>query len=297
MFLMFSVFALLVGCIENIEVNPREGRRVVVNCVLKMDTIQTLTLCYSGKQGDTYYLGDEYYDEVTDAEVLLYLERDSVSTLVGKFKKGGFSKWSLRYTPVREAKYRLVVNIPGEETVWGVTTFPKLLKIKRLKSSDTETQSAFYCHENTGPFWTMAFSREYDTVMLNHPVITSDLRLRDVVASDYPSIDDFNKERTSESYIINKAYYRYMRMLPNKASCQFVVEPSVPGMVVFRAVSSDYDKYLKTSIAKMLNYSSMDNPVQWLDESEIHSNINNGVGIFGAYSDQLFNINRSSLIE
>ena len=41
----------------------------------------------------------------------------------------------------------------------------------------------------------------------------------------------------------------------------------------------------------MLVYQSFEDPTQWLDESEIFSNIENGVGIFGAYTDVMFNCN------
>ena len=32
-------------------------------------------------------------------------------------------------------------------------------------------------------------------------------------------------------------------------------------------------------------------PIIWFDETEVFSNINNGVGIFAAYSDRFYNYN------
>lgn len=87
----------------------------------------------------------------------------------------------------------------------------------------------------------------------------------------------------------NELKLGYLRMLADERTTSFYVEGGLYGCVIFfRAFSEDYDRYLKSSISKMLVYESINDPSQWLDESEVYSNIENGLGIFGAYADRRY---------
>lgn len=66
-------------------------------------------------------------------------------------------------------------------------------------------------------------------------------------------------------------------------------------IVVFRAASIEYDKYMKSSLIKANAYKVEDDPTASFEENVIYSNINGGLGIFAACSDTL--IARSAVID
>ena len=53
--------------------------------------------------------------------------------------------------------------------------------------------------------------------------------------------------------------------------------------MVFRAASAEYDRYLRSVIEKMLFYESEGDPSAWFEQTVVYSNIEHGLGIFGAY--------------
>ena len=88
-----------------------------------------------------------------------------------------------------------------------------------------------------------------------------------------------------------KGWETLVRMLPNAVPTTFTLYPLYSSVVSFMAVSEEYDHYLKSSLLKMQAYESFSDPTQWLEENAVYSNIENGVGIFGAYEETLFNCN------
>lgn len=275
-----SLFPLY-GCVGNIDIDLAESQQPVVNCILTRDSIQRLTLTYSSS------LNSNFYDEIEDAKIFLY---DS-GKLVGEFHKTSYAGWELKYRPWMGHSYELRVEIPDRETITAKTTFPNRLPIYRVKDRAFPGQRYFQ-KDSTNVFWTFAFEKPEDMYM--HPVVIEKrFKLYPNIGSDLPSIDDFNAKMLDGSDGTQKKYNTYMRCLPDNKSRIFYLEQIYSSVVVFRAVSHEYDQYLKSSIAKLWVYNAFDDPTQWLDESEVYTNINNGLGIFGAYHDLMFNCNES----
>ena len=57
------------------------------------------------------------------------------------------------------------------------------------------------------------------------------------------------------------------------------------------SISEEYDRYLKSSYQKMINYKT-GAFYDFLEEDVIYSNINGGLGIFGACSEKLLLYNK-----
>lgn len=277
--LVFIAFLLLTGCVEPVDIDFGKNRQPVVNCILTRDSIQRLTLTYSGT------LKDNFYDEIPDAKVGLYANGE----LIGEFKKTSYAGWELKYRPWMGQKYELKVEIPGVKTLTATTTVPKRLPITRAKEIDKEGKRYFRKNE-TDVFWTFAFEKPED-IYMRPVVIDKKFLLHSSIGSNFPAIDDFTLDNLDESDVTQKKYRTYMRFLPDDNQLTFYLEKLYSCVVVFRAVSPEYDQYLKTSITKMFVYHAFYDPTQWLDESEIYTNINNGLGIFGAYHDLMFNCN------
>ena len=120
-------------------------------------------------------------------------------------------------------------------------------------------------------------------------VIRPNYRMLENIGTDYPRTDQFNMQ-ASEADIV-KYHHQYIRMLPTTVPRTFTLYPLFSSVVSFIAVSEEYDRYLKSSLLKMQAYESFQDPTQWLEENAIYSNIENGVGIFGAYEETLLNCN------
>ena len=271
----------LYGCVEPIDLNPSGDKKAVVNCILTTDVVQKLTLNYTSPHGHNYY------EEITNATITLFEDDNAV----GEFQKSGYAEWRLDYRPKAGFTYKLVVQIPEQKELVATTVFTANLPIRRLKELDGEGKRYFE-KDSAGVFWAFAFEKQEDVIM--HPVVIDPkYKLFSKIGSNYSKIDNFNHYQTDDASGTNKKYFAYLRMLADETRSRFYLEELYSCVVVFRSVSDEYDKYLKTSLAKMLVYQSFEDPTQWLDESEIFSNIENGVGIFGAYSDVMFNCNLS----
>lgn len=265
------------GCVDDIESDEFNRKEIVINCLLTDDSIQHLTLTYSNNLGNTTY------DEVSNATVSLY----DTYGLVGTFTKSSYAEWQLKYTPWYGEKYKLVIEVPGKENVYAETTFPKELLVRRNREFDTEN-SHFFNIESDNAYWIFAFEKWYDTLMYP-PRLEKWYNFKLALGTDNPYADDFNLLGMGSDH--EGQHDLYIRVMPSKGVQSFKLYDLNSCVVVFRSASEEYDKYQKTSLQKMYVYESFDDPTQWIDETVVYSNIHNGLGIFGAYSDILINCN------
>lgn len=273
----------LYGCVELVDLSPYAERKAVVNCILKPNAVQKLTLGYTSPHGQNYY------EEITDAKITLFRDNKAV----GEFQKSAYSEWKLNYRPRAGMSYKLVVKIPEQKEISATTVFPHRIPIRRLKELDGNGKRHFI-KDSSDVFWAFAFAKQEDTIMF--PVIIKpEYKVFSDIGSNYHKLDNFNSSEIGEARGSTKKHFAYLRMLADEKTSSFYLEELYSCIVVFRAVSAEYDKYLKTSLTKMQVYEAFDDPTQWLDESEIFSNIKNGIGIFGAYSDMVFNCNSTLL--
>jgi len=272
------LFTLLCsGCVDDIDNEIFKEKLVVVNCILTRDSAQHLSLTYSSELGNTIY------EEIEDAAVLLY-EEDS---LVGTFCKSVYSEWELKYKPKYGRIYRLEVKIDGKETICAETQFPFGLDVLRDYDKDEEGRYAFDVNSNN-PYWIFCFDKGRDTIMYP-PIIEDRFSFISAIGTDNPYADDFNKLNYDDYY--SGKHNKYIRMNPSESRQSIKLYDLYSCLVIFRSVSDDYDKYLKSSLSKMMIFESFDDPTQWLDETAVYNNIINGVGIFGAYDDIIINCN------
>ena len=65
---------------------------------------------------------------------------------------------------------------------------------------------------------------------------------------------------------------------------------SLRALIIIRSVSPEYDAYLKSTLEKMHAHFSFEDPTSWLEEVDTYSNIEGGLGIFGAWADRVLYI-------
>ena len=109
----------ITSCIENISIDSRKEMPVVVNCILKMDTVQTMQL-YQMR-----VLSEKKSTPIEDAEV--YLQKNGET--VAEFHKEEGIKWETRFQPEYGTKYSLLIKIPGKEDITATTIFPEDLRL------------------------------------------------------------------------------------------------------------------------------------------------------------------------
>ncbi len=274
---------LLASCTEPIDWEPAFERKPVVNCVLDGSTsVQTLSLTYNNLPGNPYF------ERIDDARITLYAGDEPV----GDFQPDGYGDWQLRYHPTRGQAYRLEVEIDGYPLLEATTTMPGKVPVVYRENVDESAPIHTYFRQESYafPYWAFVLRREGEG---NQP--SQEDRLLTSVGTNHPACDRFNESGSMMSASYGNAYRTaeqvgYLRMVPEaEVAYDFYIEaPAGRGWYCFRAVSPEYDAYLKSSIQKMLVYSSFDDPSSWFDENEVYSNIQNGLGIFGACQDVWF---------
>ena len=99
---------LLASCTRVVDLTPEGPARVVVNCVLSEDSVQTLSLSLT--------------DIATPAELSalekaeVYLMDESIKKNAGQFIREN-DEWHLQYSAVTMHTYRLSIHIPGREVL------------------------------------------------------------------------------------------------------------------------------------------------------------------------------------
>ena len=292
--LMISVMSALyavVSCTMDIDLDldyPMT-KEIVVNCLLKNDTIQTLDLTYSSPN-----IGERLFDEVTAADAKLYCEGEYVGTFI---KKKGLG-YSLHYTPEVNKSYQLVIDVDGYPQIKASTTFPHNFQFSPRHNNDSNICKSvlyFSVGGNTAPFWIYYTYRGdvYDSKKDVYPIaLTGADMFMTQIATDHPRVDNFN---AFDRFLFNtrlREHYGYLRIAPSgleRERTDFHLFGYLQwGLVFGMTVSDEYDQYLKSGLEKMMLYYSLNDPRSWFDETVVYSNIENGLGIFGAYNERFY---------
>ncbi|TAJ12558.1 DUF4249 domain-containing protein [Marinilabiliaceae bacterium JC017] len=271
------------SCVEDINLDEKHERQVVVNCALHSGPAQILTLTYSNP------LGKFYYDEVEQAVVTLFEDNQPV----GQFTKNGFMQWKLEFTPTEGRAYKLKVDVPGEPVITASTTMPPRVCVSQVKRGGLDEPIYFRQNKTANSCYVFIINNYGDEVVVD-PIVYPHNELADQIGTNHPCVDQFNMEEASDIGDTTPAFLSYLRISNEVKDVDWPVEFCVDGslqqsMLFFRAASKEYDRYLKTSLQKMLVYEAFDDPSQWFDENVVYSNITNGLGIFAAYNDKVFN--------
>lgn len=281
----------LTSCVEEIKFDNVRKDRIVVNCLLSSDSVQYLYLTHNAQKGDMFF------NEVENAVATL----SSNGLVVGTFQKFGYGKWSLDFTPEPETKYELNVSVNGFEDIYAETIFPKDVKVFPDRSKGSFSKRYFVQERADNPFWMFHLKQDIDTLMLK-PAISASDRLVEFIGTSHPDADNFNASDNLMFFDTGepgdtREHLCYIRVLSeNSSHLGFYLEGAfLQSLVVFRSVSEEYDKYLKTSLMKMMSHQNFEDPTQWLDESSVYCNIKGGLGIFGAYSDHIIQCTRFDL--
>lgn len=279
----------LAACVENIDLRREYARKVVVNCVLEDTDTQTLSLSYNTEAGSFHY------DEVTDAEVSLSCDGEEV----GRFEHKSYMRWELAYAPEAGREYTLTVRVPGYEDITASTVMPRARGLSKIRNEGDDLIRYFSQRGVASPYWIFHLSQQTQDYEPDPKVGVSDY-LREEIGTDHPGVDDFNAYDDmmfagSELVGTTRSHMAYLRIVPDGDIGRFAVEGWFSGtLVVFRFPSEEYDKYLRSSILKMMSHIDDTDPSRWFEEVSVYSNVSGGLGIFGAFADTVIQINMAT---
>jgi len=283
---LFVSICLLSSCIQDIDFDNGREKVLVLNCLLKNDTIQTLRLTKSISLNS-----HRTYEKVTEADIQLFVG----DSMVGKFVYNGINKWELNYTPIDSTEYKIVA-IVGDTTLTATTIMPGRNSIVSNQTLDSYPTKNFKLYSAAYPTWITVINSA--NILLSASKPTSKDQACNDIGTDNKLVDKFNQFgnlKLTISEANTPAYHYYIRLynddtLNEENPIDFVVEAGYEDFVYvsFITASFEYDQYLKTSLQKVLSVADDTDPAIWFDESSIYSNIKNGKGIFGAYNEKFF---------
>lgn len=290
---LWPLLAMLCGlgsCTKEIDIRPQTEVQVVASCILANTDVQHLKLSYSKEMGRGHY-----FDEVEQATATLYEE----GTTVGVFTKVGYGDWELHFRPTPGRHYRLEVEVPQRPTLCATTTMPSPVAVQRKRGLRSPTTCTFIQRQLSEPYWILCLRSSLKELPANPqrlPTLEQDPKvdLFKEIATDHRRVDQFNGvgelSKWDSQHEQAALYHYYTRIVPPRGGEQglpyeFVVQhaPVPASFVVFRAASAEYDRYLRSVIEKMLFYESEGDPSAWFEQTVVYSNIEHGLGIFGAY--------------
>lgn len=282
-----SILILSSSCVKEININPEDRGKYVLNCILKNDTLQTLSLTSTASIDGNYI-----YHQVSDAQVSLWLNEEHV----GNFAKVGYDKWQLKHTPTAGGVYRIEARIFDGSTLTATTVMPYNLNIVSQHNGDRYPSRSFTQNSFELPCWVMILSSESFILPHTKPEDLSSLKVH--LGSDHPQADRFNLDGNLLSIIPQAdtpAFLFYIRIAnvpgnvqANSITFKLQTNYGNNSLINFRTASQEYDMYLKSSFQKILMRKDESDPLIWFDETRVYSNIINGVGIFASYTDNYF---------
>jgi hypothetical protein len=285
-YFLFVIFIFL-SCVTDIDYTEQSTSIPVVNCLLTNDTVQRLSITRSVKMNDSYI-----FKEIKDALISLY--QDEIKA--GDFTRISYDNWQLKYTPIAGKTYHIKGILPDGQILTATTVMPERVSIQQNKNTDKFPTKNFNQKSFGSPCWITILNSESILMPYSRPT-TIDRAYADI-GTDHILVDRFNQEGNLLDFLPTSdtpKFYYYIRIKPDSTTDAILFKLQTAfgfhTSICFRTASMEYDKYLKTSMQKILMRRDETDPGIWFDETKVFSNINNGTGIFAAYYDQYFNYN------
>jgi len=290
-----ALYLLLLGfaftaCVTEIDFDEQAISAPVINCLLINDTVQRLSITRSVKMNDSYI-----FKEIKDAVISLY--QDEIE--VGNFVRKGYDNWQMKYKPLPGKTYHLKAILPDGEILSATTVMPTRVQIKHNKNIDKFPSKNFTQHSYDSPCWITIISS--DSLLLPNSRPTAKDRVNTDIGTDHLLVDRFNEDGNLLDFLPASTTPRFQYYIRIKSDTTSETIPfklqagfGMHTYICFRTASPEYDKYLKTSMQKILMRIDESDPGIWFDETKVFSNINNGTGIFAAYTDQYFKYNNDN---
>ncbi len=301
--LYFLLVFLSYSCVTDISFNEEEKyKNVVLNCILTEKDTQYAELTHSNTLDE-----GAYFDFISDAQIILY----SKGKEVGRFEKDNYRKWKLDYKIAPNTKYEIKAIINENKILYAETSTPKLFSIHKIAENQySKTIRITDPLAKGDAYWCFVLGKsiEYEDQekyieKIWKPNIEETESLESEIGTHSNLVDDFNQEGNMSSLINNstaRSHRAYIRLADSEfdiqtADLDILATYNHYSFVVVRLGSIEYDKYMKSTLVKMLAYEAENDPTRHFEENKIFSNIENGYGIFAAYREKYLYYNASNI--
>lgn len=300
---VFFLTGLSCSCVRETDLTPEGDAHLVVECILTSEPTQFLTLSMTdltdGKSRPFW----------EDAQAILYDETERATAGVFVMDENGTG--CLDYCPAQDHIYRLDISVPGVGTIKATTCMPAPVQVQWKLSFlyDNNSDGLFYSISPLpiSAWWVYAMeTRE-----------AGSFQVAERIATDYDNVDSFNvipdsfaDENTLGTELLERMYPRLrgadmhdklLRFPPaapedrDKSIERLVIGGNFSGMgmftdepvsgkgyLVFMSVSEEYDLFMKDAIGFILKKQAAGLFSIYLRNNPLYSNIEGGLGIFGA---------------
>ena len=303
---------VLCSCVKDIVMDAGEDPRVVVECVLREDPVQTLYLSY------TKGASRDVAPELLEAEAVL--TDMTLGREAGRFERVTDGSWQLMYAAIPTHHYRLDVSVPGRDLIWAEQTMPDNPPVESVKINRGENNYPGY-EDAGGVLYYSSFPCAIWAYGINYDPNFKQLEPIECLCTDYPFVDNFNltgevyihevkSPLTYESDLVSASklngyalHSNYLRFPKRKIAEQtfFAIDGpfnyssyynyedtprelrQTESVLFFVALSDGYDKYLCEALQHQKAQESKDLSAIYLRDN-LYTNIHGGRGIFGAFT-------------
>ncbi|MCF8360866.1 MAG: DUF4249 domain-containing protein [Prolixibacteraceae bacterium] len=282
-FLFIVVLILFSDCTQNaeIDVSYHNERIPTLNCVLYSDRDSIIAdLSFSRS-----IISSEPFEKIDGAKIELF--EDSVS--VGIFKKLKSGHYLLNYLPNPGCSYTIEAST-GEIYLSANVKMPSSVEYKLVRIDTLYNISNFQFnpgrHKDSN-LWLSAFYYSQDSDS------TESKTMLGGIYSNSLFLDQFNRSIDSWDRF-SFLYDKYLKVLPVDTLSVVNISFGLMGQskyeVAVLAISNDLSAYMKSTILAFNSDMFIDESPLNYSSVQIHSNIEGGIGIFGAinYSSKIF---------
>lgn len=316
---------LMCGCIRDYDFEREVTPRVVVNSILCPDSVIKVDLWWSKKLD-----GSEDFNRVTGAEVAIYennaplfnaTSADETLTWDYKPKEGSTYSITVNYSAqkelrattivphrpqvscsfVRDAKgaswgsfrhYTLTQATVDEHTVALLMIYNQLYDTTGLMHSSWYESVYDGNNFSTNSILADPFNRYYEVENATAKGSAYDYRSMMRIPSDNLGNDlalSFAVKDIRVTYVEDEDWWFYPEIYPDDYKGEATYQTQY---ITFIAASADYDLYRKTLLQhRSADYES--NAFMSQHVYRVHTNIENGLGIFAAHSDQILSFTKT----
>ena len=200
--LIILSLAGLPSCVKDITLDAMEEPKVVVECILSDEPVQTLYLHYTK--------GASRSSAPDLPEATAVLTDLTEGKEAGRFARTADGFWTLAYAAIPSHRYRLDVAVPGHEPIWAEQTMPEPPDIYTSRpwsfwaSSSTNPNEFAEKGFIQGSRYRLAYLPEFVWVYaLDYDDGAEEFRIAEEICTDFPYVDDFNVMGTYDPEILS----------------------------------------------------------------------------------------------
>lgn len=320
--ILLGLMILLPSCVREVDFATAYQKKVVLHCIIHTyggfdhnrplpglpssymyfnsvyalsSSTQRLYMYYDSPGGEREYL--------PDAKACLW--DDETNELLAEFTRVSEEEWNTNYLPPYKKidddvndytiHLRLEVEIPGEEKLVARTSLERQINSRAWeKHKSVDPREGYYDYQREtlpGPVWFLAEAMEFIAPRRESPTYEYVKHIPvHFLHANYTYADPFNYSDDRFLYGIkvssdNQEGNKHIFISADTPASEDIDElhyTTYYDLIHLTYVSEEYDRYLRDAIIYRMRHDNVTDPLRHLYEDQVFTNIEGGIGIFGA---------------